>query len=136
MYGRAIGNAQEVQRLYRPNYPNRRQPQARTFQAVHRRLGETGGLRPVHHVGRPRSIRTVEMEEEVLAHVQEQPSTRTRAIAHAIGMYQTVCGISRMITSCTPIIPSELRLWNWPIYPKGLSFVNGWFSVVRMSQLF
>ena len=88
MYGRAIGNAKEAQRLYRSHYPNRRQLLARKFQAVHRRLGETSALRPLHHVGRRRSIRTVEIEEEVLAHVQKQSSTSTRAIAHTISMSQ------------------------------------------------
>lgn len=42
MYGRSDGNCFEARRLYEQRYPNRVLPNAKTFQEVFRRLGETG----------------------------------------------------------------------------------------------
>ena len=87
MYGRGNGNAYEVQRLYRAQFPNRRLPDPRTFTSVHRRLREHGTTHPPNNEGgRPRTVRTPEVEEEILAMVDQTPSTSTRRIAADVGV--------------------------------------------------
>ena len=48
-YGEARGNSREAARIYADRFPTRRVPDSRTFTAIHRRLRETGSLRPIQH---------------------------------------------------------------------------------------
>jgi len=85
MYGRANGNALEARRLYAQNFPNREIPSNRIFAKLHQRLRDTGMFgKNAGDSGRPRSISTPEVEEEILAIVQENPGTSIRRIAAQI----------------------------------------------------
>lgn len=46
VYGYSNGNAAQAQREYARRFPNRRIPERRTFESVHRRLRERGSFQP------------------------------------------------------------------------------------------
>jgi hypothetical protein len=57
------------------------------FEAVHRRLRETGSFKPRTHVGRGR--RNVQDDEVLLDAVNDNPSSSTRRIASQTGLSQS-----------------------------------------------
>ncbi|EZA46573.1 hypothetical protein X777_00019, partial [Ooceraea biroi] len=73
-------NALEAARLYAEAFPNRRQPDRRTFIRIHQRLRENGSFAHQRRPGRPRSI-APDLEERVLERVDINPGTSTRRIA-------------------------------------------------------
>lgn len=82
MYGLANGNAKEARRLYIERFPNRIIPDHRIFSTIHRRLVETGSVGKISSdVGRPRNVRTPQIEEAVLNEIEEHPETSTRKIS-------------------------------------------------------
>lgn len=82
MYGLANCNAYEARRLYAEKFPNRNLPNRKTFQRIHERLVETGSFeKRSSHCGRPISIRTPDLEERVLHHIEENNGSSTRGIA-------------------------------------------------------
>lgn len=76
-YGKANGNAEKARRFYIDTYPDRIAPHAQTFINVHRRLGEQGSFKN-HNAdkGRPRTTRTVEIEERILDTVEVNPPSK------------------------------------------------------------
>lgn len=86
VYGLADGNAEEAKRIYHERYPNRNLPDSRTFSNIHRRLVETGSVRKGTSEGRPRNVRTPEIEDAVLHEVEEHPETSTRKIARNLNI--------------------------------------------------
>lgn len=81
MYGLADGRSPEARRLYQERFPNRVIPDRRTFANVHRRLTETGTLKPNNQLkGAHRTVRTPEIEEAVLNSIDENPELSTRKI--------------------------------------------------------
>lgn len=67
VYGFVNGNGRAAVREYRERFPNRRIPQHQTFGRLHRLLRETGTSRArMHDTGRNRTVRTPEMEEEIM----------------------------------------------------------------------
>ena len=77
-YGRANGNAHEARRLYKQTFPNRQLPCSRTFSRIAQRLRERGTFIPVIEEGRPRTARTVQQEQRILAHVAANSGTGIR----------------------------------------------------------
>lgn len=89
VYGLADGNAFEAKRLYQERYPNRIAPCPQTFVNLHRRLSETGTFARTSDIpGRPRTVRTPQLEEAVLNRVEENPETSTRKIAEEVNASQ------------------------------------------------
>lgn len=85
VYGLADGNARLAERLYAIRFPDRQHPSYKVFISLHNRIKETGKVvKDMSGTGRPRSVRTIRFEENVLQHVEENPSTSTRAIAHSM----------------------------------------------------
>jgi hypothetical protein len=83
-YGRANGNPHEARRLYQETFPNRQLPCSRTFSRIAQRLRERGTFIPVIEGGRhPRTARTVQQEQRILAHVTANPGTSTPTISSA-----------------------------------------------------
>ena len=65
-YGAAGENARNAVRMYQSRFPNRYLPNHQTFSSLHRRLRERGTFTAIaHDNGRPRRVRTPEVEEEV-----------------------------------------------------------------------
>ena len=85
-YGEARGNGRQARRIYEQRYPNRRHPHHTTFAAIHRRLGETGNLRPRAVGGGRRDVRTPDFEDAVVERVTNEPSVSTRATARALNV--------------------------------------------------
>src|SRR5678815_5688794 len=88
-YGAANGNGRRAHLMYRERFPHRNHPHHTMFVRLHQRLRDNGTLRPRCIGGRPRNTRTPAFEEEMLERVANDPSTSTRAIAHAMGTNQS-----------------------------------------------
>ncbi|GFY65892.1 uncharacterized protein TNIN_137211 [Trichonephila inaurata madagascariensis] len=87
IYGVADGNPLEARRLYGERFPSRRLLNRKTFECLHRRLGETGSfVRGMQDTGRTKNARTPELEEHVLHEFEEQPETSTRTVSAAANM--------------------------------------------------
>lgn len=81
MYGLAGCNSREAQRLYQQHFPNRVIPHYQTFISLHARLQETGSFLPrKNKPGRPRSVRTIQLEENVLEEISNHPEKSTREL--------------------------------------------------------
>lgn len=87
-YGRANGSAHEARRLYQETFLNRRLPCSRTFSLIAQRLRERGKFIPTIEGGRPRTARTVQQEQRILAHVAANTGTSTRTISAAEGVHR------------------------------------------------
>lgn len=86
MYGLSDCNRALARRLYSERFPNRRLPSENTFLKVHDRLTQYGSFTtPPLGRGRPRTTRTLDLEESVLQAVEDDPSSSTRRIASAEG---------------------------------------------------
>lgn len=91
IYGLANGNAREAQRRYIERYPNRLIPDPRTFTNIHRRLMETGSFHNKNvDAGRPRAVRTPQIEEAVLNELNEHPETSTRKVSEILNVSHQV----------------------------------------------
>jgi hypothetical protein len=88
VYGFCDGNAAFATSEYQLRYLDRRHPERRVFEAVHRRLRETGSFKSRIHVGRGR--RNVQDDEVVLDAVNDNASSSTRRIASQTGFSQSV----------------------------------------------
>jgi hypothetical protein len=86
VYGLADGNSYEAKRIYEERYPQRLAPCAATFANLFRRLSESGSFKRNSAVGRPRTIRTPELEEAVLDEISEHPETSTRKISQTLNV--------------------------------------------------
>ncbi|EZA46653.1 hypothetical protein X777_03907 [Ooceraea biroi] len=84
LYGLCDVIAAAAEREYQIRFPRRQHPKRRVFEALHRRMGETGILQPQHNIGRLRH--NVDREEEILAIVHETPSINTRHIANRVNI--------------------------------------------------
>lgn len=90
IYGKVNNNSAAAVREYRDKYPNRRIPNRKTFEAVERRLRETGMLKPIRmDAGRQRFVRYANIEEEILNAVQLSPTTSTRRLSHRLNVSQS-----------------------------------------------
>ena len=82
IYGRANGSSRKAVRIYQRTFPGRRVPNYHTFAAIDRRLREYGQFLPVTtDRGAHRTIRTPDVEEQIMQHVEGNLSTSTRRIA-------------------------------------------------------
>lgn len=87
IYGVADGNGRAAARLYAQRFPHRRHPSRTTFSAIHRRLRETGTMRPVlADTGRQRYARTPQTEERILEEIGVNPQRSTRSVARDVGV--------------------------------------------------
>lgn len=82
IYGKVHKNGAVAVQRYRDKFSNRRIPNRKTFEAVERRLRETGTLKPQQiNAGRQRFRRTANVEEELLDAVQIFPTISTRRLS-------------------------------------------------------
>ena len=89
IYGLADGNALEARRMYSLRFPLRRLPNCRTFTNSHQHLREFGRFQTTRRdAGRPREVRNVMIEEEILHVIEENPSLSTRQIARDLNLCQ------------------------------------------------
>ncbi|GBN61003.1 hypothetical protein AVEN_129828-1, partial [Araneus ventricosus] len=95
IYGIADGNGSEAQRFPTEakkkkiseleRFPNRRLPDRKTFERLHRQLCEIGSfLASRSDAGRAKTDGALVVEEAILDMVADQPSTSTRAVARQL----------------------------------------------------
>jgi len=87
-YGHANGNAHEARRLYQETFPNRQLPCSRTFSRIAQRLRKRRKFSPTIEGWRPRTARTVQQAQQILAHVAANPGTSTPTISAAEGVHR------------------------------------------------
>lgn len=86
VYGECHGDAASAVRRYAERFPARHLPHRETFTAVAQRVRETGSVLPrARENGRPREVQ-VNVEENILERIAEDPSTSTREIAREVGV--------------------------------------------------
>jgi hypothetical protein len=82
IYGHACGNSREARHLYQQSFPQWRLPHGQTFVNIDCCLRETGTFQPVTaNWGRPLSVQTPNLEENILHHIEKDPASSTRRIA-------------------------------------------------------
>jgi hypothetical protein len=88
------------------------------------RLQERGTFIPVIEGGRPRTARTVQQEQQILAHIAANPGTSTEGYlqwrvftAVLFGGYYTKIG-------CIHIICNVYRVLSWRICMMGLHHIS------------
>lgn len=86
-YGECQQNAAAACRLYAERFPLRNQPAPRTVVNLLIRLRDTGYLKEQRggHAGRPPPREMVEIEENILEIVENDPTTSTRSVAAQVG---------------------------------------------------
>lgn len=124
MYGKGNGNAREASRLYQESYPNRQQPDFRTFTRTHQRLRETGCFTPRLKEGRPRSARTNDVEEQVLQSVNEDHGISTRQLATMHNVSQTTAWNILQDQLLYPYHVQRVQALSERDYPTRLLFCN------------
>src|SRR5678816_1016760 len=76
VYGRTNGNSLADMRLYEEMYLNRVIPHHTMFARLHQRLRETGSFKKLTNgKGRPRTVSTPDVEEQVLQELEDSPTT-------------------------------------------------------------
>lgn len=87
VYGYCQGNGLESCRVYNERFPNRPLPNHKTFAAVERRLRETGRFAPVSiNYGRARTVRTPQVEEDILNAIEGNPKLSSRRLSLQLGV--------------------------------------------------
>lgn len=90
IYGKVNKNSLAAVQEYRDTFPHRRVPDRKTFEAVERRLRETGSFKPKRiDTGRQRSARDHNNEEEIINAVELSPSTSTRRVSRLLNISQS-----------------------------------------------
>lgn len=86
LYGAANGNATEARIFYQQRYPNRQSECVHTFTNVIRRLRETDFFKVyTNDVGFNRTVGIVDLEENVLQRIEDNPRLSTCSIASEVG---------------------------------------------------
>jgi hypothetical protein len=79
----------EARCLYQETFLNRRLPCSRTFSCIVQCLWERGTFIPIIEGGRPRTARTVQQEQLILAHITANPGTSSCKISSAEGVHRS-----------------------------------------------
>lgn len=89
--GECLGNALEASRVYNERYPNRRHTNHNVIRRLEQRMVDSGRVNPTGGAdrGRPRSVMTHQMEEDILDVLQNQPTRSTRSVAQELGVSQS-----------------------------------------------
>ncbi|GFS54524.1 uncharacterized protein TNCV_1742771 [Trichonephila clavipes] len=80
--GRANGNSRTALRMYHAQFPDRRMPDHRTFQRLHRQLREIRSFHATRHdAGRRKAVRSPNLERSTLNVGAGKPESSARAVA-------------------------------------------------------
>jgi hypothetical protein len=135
MYGRANCNGRRAARLYQERFPDRRHPNHKTLAAVDRQLRETGTFKPVSvGWGRQRAVRTSDMEERVLDHVDRDAGVSTRQVGEELNVSHMA--IWRVLHEQLLYPYHECRVSCLLIFQRERTFVGALFNKVLSISLF
>lgn len=120
VYGLCDGNAGEAQRVYAIRFPIRRHPDRRTFINTHRRFREGTLFEVADHAGG--AIHNVDIDEEILDIVEDNPHISTRRIAARIGVSQSL--VTRVLhqDDLYPYHQTPVQELKPEDYPKRVNF--------------
>ena len=95
-YDTANGNSREAVRIYVARYLNKHVPAHQIFVSINRGSCEDGAFRRARpEGGRRRRLRDPEMEEEILEHFQNNPTTSTQNL-----FLRYFASFNKRLTSC------------------------------------
>ena len=87
VYGIAEVKGPADERIYQERFSDRRQPDHHLFLRVYQNMCDYGTLRnSVRSESRPRSTRSIVIEENILDMIDTNPSTSIRSISSALGV--------------------------------------------------
>lgn len=93
LYGECQRNARLTCRVYRERFPDRQRfPTHGLITRLVNRARESGyvGLNRIERAGRPRDVRTVQLEERVIDAVHAEPGTSTRRLERRLHVSRTM----------------------------------------------
>ncbi|GFY27043.1 uncharacterized protein TNCV_2066641 [Trichonephila clavipes] len=81
--------------MYHTQFPDRRMPDHRIFQRLHRQLRETRSFHVIRHdAGQRIAVRCSSLEKSILNIVADKPDSSTRTVAHLVSAsHQTICRV-------------------------------------------
>lgn len=137
VYGMAHCNATEARRLYGNMFPNRQLPNKKTFQRIHERLRNRGCFKKmVSDNGRPNRVRTLQLEERILRHIEVDPGISTRRVAaeENIG-HATVWRVLRD-QLLHPYHLQRVQSLEEPDFPPRMEFCNWFLEMANQDRNF
>lgn len=125
--GECRGNALEASRVYNERFHNRRQTNHNVIRRLEQRMVESGLIVPTGAPdrGRPRTVLTHQMEDDILNILENQATRSTRSIAQELGISRSTInefGISEgyypyHFTKVQALLPTDFpqryNLCNW-----------------------
>lgn len=127
IYELAECNSAAARRLYAERIPNRRLPNKKTFQRLHERLRDTGSFnKRVSSGGRPRTTRTVQLEERILNYIEENDSISIRGIAAIENITHTTVWTILRKQQLYPYHIQRVQFLNEHDFPQRIAFCT-WF---------
>ena len=91
IYGEAERNVRAAQRVYEGRFSHRLTPSYTIFVRLRQRLRDTGAFQAKKaDCGAPRTRRTLNFKENVLQHIDENPSMSTRTIDLALDVWRVL----------------------------------------------
>ncbi|KAG8242441.1 hypothetical protein J6590_065895 [Homalodisca vitripennis] len=116
IYGKVNKNGLAAVQEYRDTFPHRRTPDRKTFEAVERRLRETGSFKPKRiDTGRQRSARNYNNEQAIINAVELSPTTSTRRLS------------LKWPPRSPDLTPADFFLWGWMksiVYSKRINTIE------------
>jgi hypothetical protein len=134
VYGFCDGNAAAAVWEYELRYLDRRHPERHVFEAVHRRLRETGSLKPRTCVGHCRC--NVQYDEVVLDAVNDNPSSSIRRIASQTALSQSAVWRALHENSLHPCHLQPMQGYNQGRKSIILSTVDRFYTGLWMKPTF
>lgn len=134
MYGLAQGNSVEAQRRYQEQFPQRRIPNRRTFEAVDRRLRDIGQVQPNNVRERDIAEDMEEIEEDVLAMFDEDPSTSTRQVGRQLHVNHVLVWRILRGHQFHPYHIQKVQALNPADYPRRIDFCEWFLARVEDNQ--
>ena len=125
-YGAADESGHRARQVYEDWYPNRRIPLHEMFARVHRNLCERGSLLSSMQDTRRRWLtRTVNVAEQVLQSIEDNPNTSTRSISQQLGVSQSSLWRILHEERVHPYHLQRVQLLQPDDYPKVWNLHNG-----------
>ncbi|GFV35010.1 uncharacterized protein TNCV_3026001 [Trichonephila clavipes] len=123
MYGHVNDNSRAALRMYHTQFPDRRMPDHRIFQGLHRQLREISSFHiTTRDACQQRPVRSSSLEESIVSLVATRPKSSTRAVANLISDFGKNFNIMVMRVDVTALIAPELqcrmKACIWQLLPK------------------
>lgn len=124
LYGECHQNAAAASRMYAERFLRRHPPGPRQFTNLVQRARETGNLQEHRggHAGRPRLQQMLDLEEEILEIIGEDPAISTRQIAHRVNTCHSKVWSTLRENQLHPYHVQRVQSLIPPDYPRRVRF--------------